>query len=105
MIRPVPSGLVTNSASPGWAPFFGQIPSGWTVPTTASPYFGSASRIVCPPASSPPAARTCASAAAKIAPSISTGSSSGNAAIESARSGVPPIANTSLSAFVAAIAP
>jgi len=105
MIRPVPSGLVTNNASPGCAPFFGQIPSGWTVPTTASPYFGSASRIVCPPASRPPAARTWASAAAKIAPSISIGSSSGKAAIESASSGVPPIAKTSLSAFVAAIAP
>ena len=43
------------------------MPFGCTVPTTASPYFGSASRIVCPPASRPPAARTCASAAAKIA--------------------------------------
>ena len=94
-----------KSASPGRAPFFGQIPFGWTVPITASPYFGSASRIVWPPVSSPPAARTCASAAAKIAPSISIGSSSGNAAIESARSGVPPMAKTSFSAFVAAIAP
>ena len=53
----------------------------------------------------PPAARTCSSAAAKIAPSISVGSDSGKAAIERARSGVPPIAKTSLSAFVAAIAP
>ena len=35
----------------------------------------------------------------------SVGSSSGKAAIESASSGVPPIANTSLSAFVAAIRP
>ena len=66
MIRPVPSGLVRKSASPGCAPFFGQMPFGWTVPTTARPYFGSASRIVWPPASRPPAARTCASAAAKI---------------------------------------
>ena len=105
MIRPVPSGLVRKSASPGLAPFFGQMPFGCTVPTTASPYFGSASRIVWPPASRPPAARTCWSAAAKISASISIGSSSGKAAIESASSGVPPIAKTSLSAFVAAIAP
>ena len=45
MISPVPSGFVTKSESPGCAPFFGQIPSGRAVPTTASPYFGSASRI------------------------------------------------------------
>ena len=36
---------------------------------------------------------------------VSCGSSSGNSAIESASSGRPPIANTSLSAFVAAIVP
>ena len=101
----MPSGFVRKSASPGCAPFFGQIPEGCTVPTTASPYFGSGSRIVWPPASRAPAARTCESAAAKTAASVSTGSSSGKAAIESASSGEPPIANTSLSAFVAAIAP
>jgi hypothetical protein len=50
MIRPVPRGFVRKSASPGRAPFFGQMPSGRTVPTTARPYFGSASRIVWPPA-------------------------------------------------------
>ena len=105
MIRPVPSGFVRKTESPGRAPFFGQMPSGRTVPTTASPYFGSSSRIVCPPASTAPAARTCWSAAEKIAPSISVGSDSGKAAIESASSGVPPMAKTSLSAFVAAIAP
>ena len=48
--RPVPSGFVRKSASPGRAPLFGQMPSGWTVPTTARPYFGSSSRIVWPPA-------------------------------------------------------
>ena len=46
-----------------------------------------------------------AAADAKMSPSISIGSSSGKAAMESASSGVPPIANTSLRAFVAAIAP
>ncbi len=102
---PVPSGFVRKSASPGRAPLLRQIPSGWTVPTTASPYFGSASRIVCPPARIAPAARTCSAAAAKTAPSTAVGSSSGNAAIESARSGAPPIANTSFNAFVAAMRP
>ena len=43
---PVPSGFVTRTASPGRAPLFRQTPSGCTVPTTASPYFGSSSRIV-----------------------------------------------------------
>jgi hypothetical protein len=102
---PVPSGFVRKTASPDRAPLFGQIPSGCTVPITASPYFGSASRIVCPPASSAPAARTCSSAPENTAASTSFGSSSGNAAIESARSGAPPIANTSFRAFVAAIRP
>ena len=41
---PVPSGLVRKTASPGRAPLFAQNPSGWTVPTTARPYFGSSSR-------------------------------------------------------------
>ena len=80
-------------------------PSGCTVPTTARPYFGSASRIVCPPARIAPAARTCSAAAAKMAPSTSVGSSSGNAAIDSASSGVPPIAKMSFNAFVAAMRP
>ena len=102
---PVPSGFVRKTASPGRAPLLTQIPSGWTVPTTARPYFGSASRIVWPPARIAPAARTCSSAPAKTAPTSSVSSSSGNAAIESASSGVPPIAKTSLSAFVAAMRP
>ncbi len=101
----MPSDLVRKSASPGRAPAFGQMASGWTVPTTARPYFGSVSRIVCPPARIAPAARTRSSAPARTSPSTSTGSSSGNAAMESASSGTPPIANTSFSAFVAAIAP
>ena len=75
------------------------------MPTTASPYFGSASRIVCPPARTAPASATFAAAASKIARTVSTGSSSGKAAIESATSGLPPMAKTSLSAFAAAIAP
>ncbi len=102
---PVPSGFVRKSASPSLAPAFGQIASGCTVPTTASPYFGSSSRIVCPPARIAPAARTRSSAPASTSPRTSVGSSSGNAATESASSGAPPIAKTSFRAFVAAIAP
>ena len=63
----------------GRAPLLAQMPSGWTVPTTASPYFGSSSRIVCPPARIAPAARTASSAPASTSPSTSIGSSSGNA--------------------------
>ena len=40
-----------------------QQPVGWAAPMTASPYFGSGSRIVWPPASVPPASRTFAAAA------------------------------------------
>ena len=54
---------------------------------------------------SPGPPRTCSSAAPKIAASVSLGRLSGKAAIESASSGSPPIAKTSLSAFVAAIRP
>ena len=75
------------------------------MPTTASPYFGSSSRIVWPPARIAPASRVASAAPARTSPSTETGSSSGNAVTESASSGRPPIANTSLSAFVAAIRP
>ncbi len=64
--RPVPSGFVRKTASPGAAVLFAQTASGCAVPTTASPYFGSSSRIVCPPASSAPAARTVSSAPSRI---------------------------------------
>ena len=101
----MPSGFVRKSASPGAAVLFAQTPSGCAVPTTASPYFGSESRIVWPPASSAPAARTVSSAPARISASTLVGSSSGNAATDSASSGAPPIAKTSLSAFAAAMAP
>ena len=96
---PVPSGFVRKSTSPGFAPAFGQSASGRTMPTTASPYFGSSSRIVWPPARIAPAARTRSSAPASTSPSTSVGSSSGKAATESASSGAPPIAKTSFSAF------
>jgi hypothetical protein len=79
--------------------------SGCAAPTTASPYFGSGSRIVWPPASVPPASRVFAAAPSNTAASTSRGSSSGKAAIASANRTRPPIANTSLSAFAAAISP
>ncbi len=72
---------------------------------TASPYLGSGSRIVWPPASTPPASRTFAAAASNTAASASLGKSSGKAAIDSANSTRPPIANTSDSALAAAISP
>ena len=72
---------------------------------TASPYFGSASRIVWPPASMPPASRTFAAAASNTAASAAFGNSSGNAAIDRANSTRPPIAKTSESALAAAISP
>jgi hypothetical protein len=52
-----------------------------------------------------PAARTRSSAPEMMSPSTCVGSSSGNAATESASRGAPPIAKTSFNAFVAAIAP
>ena len=61
--------------------------------------------MVCPPARTAPASWTFAAAASKIARTVSTGSSSGNAATDSATSGRPPMAKTSFRAFAAAIAP
>ena len=66
---------------------------------------GSGSRIVWPPASTPPASRTFAAAASNTAAMAGFGKSSGKAAIESANSTRPPIANTSDSALAAAISP
>ena len=54
-ITPSPIGFVSTSASPGCAPAFVSTRSGCTVPTTARPYFGSASSIEWPPAIKQPA--------------------------------------------------
>ena len=102
---PVPSGLVRTSRSPGRAPPLRSSLSGWAAPMTASPYFGSGSRMVWPPASVPPASRTLDDAPAKISVRTSRGRSSGNAAIDRANRTRPPIANTSDRAFAAAISP
>ena len=101
----MPSGFVRTRRSPGFAPPLRRSRPGWAAPITARPYFGSASRIVWPPARVPPASRTLADAPAKISVSVSPGRSSGNAAIESAKRTRPPIAKTSDNAFAAAISP
>ena len=53
-MTPSPIGFVSTSASPACAPAFVSTRSGCTVPTTASPYFGSASSIEWPPATRHP---------------------------------------------------
>ena len=101
----MPSRFVSTSRSPGRAPPLRSSLSGCAAPMTASPYLGSGSRIVWPPASVPPASRTLAEAPAKISVMTSRGRSSGKAAIDSANRTRPPIANTSESALAAAISP
>ena len=53
---PVPIGLVSTSTSPGRAPALVMTRSGWIVPVTNSPNFGSSSTIEWPPAMAMPAA-------------------------------------------------
>ncbi len=101
----MPSAFVSSSTSPARAPPLRNSRSGWAAPITASPNFGSSSRIVWPPASTPPASRTLAAAAARIEARASVGNASGKAAIESANRTRPPIANTSDRALAAAISP
>ena len=103
---PVPSGFVRKTTSPGLAPCSSArsrpgAPSRRPRARTSARRRGSCG----PPARIAPASRTASAAPARISPSISTGSSSGKAVTESASSGRPPIAKTSLSAFVAAIRP
>jgi hypothetical protein len=62
-------------------------------------------RIVCPPATVPPASATTSAAAAKIVAIAWRGKCSGKAATLIASTTRPPIANTSLHALAAAIAP
>ena len=72
-------------------------------PMTASPYFGSGSRIVWPPASIPPASRT---SRTRVEDRASAGFGNlRDRRDRSANSTRPPIANTSDSAFAAAISP
>ena len=55
VMMPVPMGLVSTSASPGWAPALVTCRPGSTSPTTDRPYFGSLSSTVWPPAMRQPA--------------------------------------------------
>jgi hypothetical protein len=66
---------------------------------------GSSLRMVCPPTTAPPAARTVAAAAIRMASMAGSGSRSGKAATLRAVVTRPPMAKTSLHAFAAAIAP
>src|SRR5918995_780982 len=105
-ITPRPIGFVSTRLSPGCAPAFVSTRPGCTVPTTASPYFGSASSMEWPPATSAPAARTTSAPPSRTRASSSNGRPSrGHATRFSARTGAPPMAYTSESAFVAAIRP
>ena len=101
----MPIGFDSTSTSPGRAPPLRNTRSGWTTPCTASPKIGSGLRIVWPPATEPPASTTTVAAASKIAAIASRGKCSGKAATLIAITTRPPIANTSLQALAAAIAP
>ena len=67
MTTPVPSGLVRKRRSPGRAPALVRMRSGWIVPVTQRPYFGSASVTVWPPAMTAPASATLSAPPAKMA--------------------------------------
>ena len=101
----MPSGFDSTSTSPARPPDLRNTRSGWTTPCTASPKIGSGLRIVWPPATVPPASATTAAAASKIAAIASRGKCSGKAATLIASTTRPPMANTSLHALAAAIAP
>ncbi len=103
---PLPSGLVRQSGVPG-VPLSSRIRwSTSTVPVTASPYFGSASSMLCPPARWQPAAAAMSWPPRSTSRATSMGSCSrGQASRLSATSGVPPMAYTSESALQAAIRP
>src|SRR5918994_6629735 len=103
--KPVPRGLDSTSASPGRAPPLVNCSPGATTPCTARPKIGSGERIVCPPATTPPASTTTSAAARKIAWITAAGRDSGNAAMLRASTTSPPMANTSLHALAAAMAP
>ena len=90
---PVPIGLVSTSASPGRAPALDTMRSGWIVPVTNRPNFGSSSTIEWPPEMAMPASAQIAAAPSSTwrsgaVPSVSTG----QATKLSALSGVAPMA-------------
>ena len=96
-ITPSPIGLLSTSTSSGRPPAFRHTRSGSTVPTTASPYFGSGSSMEWPPAISAPAARATSAPPSMTRARSSKGRPSrGHATRLSASSGAPPMAYTSL---------
>ena len=104
-ITPVPSALERKTFCPGLRPPFVRMRFGWTRPVTQSPYLGSASTTVCPPAMTPPASRTLSAPPRKTAAMISFGNSRGKPATFRAKSTSPPMAYTSDMELVAAMAP
>ena len=92
VITPVPSGFDRKSRSPGLSPPLTRMRSGWTRPVTHSPYFGSLSTTVWPPAMTPPASATFSLPPRKTSAMIAFDISRGNPATASANSTSPPIA-------------
>ena len=102
---PVPRGLDSTRASPTRAPPLVKMRSGWTRPCTARPKMGSSDRMVCPPATAPPASATTSAAAPRMAAMAGRGRCSGKAERFKAVMTLAPMANTSLQALAAATAP
>ncbi len=93
VVIPMPSGLVSTSASPSRRPELRRIRSGCASPTTASPYLGSGSSTLCPPTTAnPPSAAISAPPASTSASRDIGRSDDGHATRFSANSGRPPIA-------------
>ena len=105
VITPVPSGLDRNTRSPRRSPPLMRMRSGCTRPVTQSPYLGSASTTVWPPAMTPPASATFSAPPRNTSVMIFLSKSRGNPATASANSTSPPIAYTSDMALTAATAP
>ena len=104
-IIPVPKGLVIMTSSPTFEPKFLRILSGWTIPITDNPYFGSSSSTVWPPITTAPASITLSAPPLNISPKTSIDKQFGKHTIFKATVGFPPIAYTSLIEFAAAICP
>ena len=79
--------------------------SGCTVPNTDRPYFGSSSSMEWPPTTNAPASRTLSAPPRSTLATTSVPRLHGNARMLSAVRGFAPMANTSDSAFAAAMAP
>ena len=92
VITPVPSALDRKRRSPARNPPLMRIRAGWARPVTQSPYFGSASTTVCPPAITPPASATLSRPPRNTAAMIVFDISRGKPAIASANITSPPMA-------------